>query len=226
MNTLAADDSRLTFVRFFKRVLSRIGVALLLWHIGLHFIDQQLVAATQAELQSAHGAGASLFLFAGLSMLAAIIGPVVSAIAVLFSLQRHENFVQYVANRVTYLVREQMRAMGKVIAWGLLFILPGLWKFLEYSLLPFVVCMDPRYQKGEIDALQTASRVFYRNWGKVILIVFCLMLISLLGTSIDEYRSFALHPFSAVALVTVDLVIFLSFQWLLIRLWENDHAHV
>lgn len=51
---------------------------------------------------------------------------------------------------------ESLRALTQVLLWGLLLILPGIYRSLSLSFFPFVVMFDARYAAGEIDALKTA----------------------------------------------------------------------
>lgn len=213
---------------FLTSVVIRVGLPLFLWSLLAQYLDQYLVDAIQNEMASEEGAGFLLWIYGGLSMFISVIAPLVSALLVFYAVRSRagESVFQYFGRHLSWLIKEQLRAVGKMISWGLLLILPGLWKFLEYSMLSFVVLFDPRYPKGEIDALQTARQFFYRHWGKILAISAAFAICTLILTSVDEYRSFQDHPASAVLMVFVDLVLFILFQWSLLRIWEKSHAHV
>ena len=44
-----------------------------------------------------------------------------------------------------------------VILWGLLLIIPGLFKQIRWYFVPFVVITDKKYQSGEVDALDRSN---------------------------------------------------------------------
>ena len=52
---------------------------------------------------------------------------------------------------------EGVRVLGQVMLWSLLFLIPGIVRFLRFILVPFVVLLDSKYQKEEVDALQQSS---------------------------------------------------------------------
>lgn len=211
------------FNGFIFPLITRVGLPLFAWTLLVQFTDQRLIEATQNELASENGAGAKLWLFGGLSMLTSILGPVFSMMMVFFAVRapKTDSLLAYIGRHLAWLFKEQLRAAGKMILWGLLFLLPGLWKFFEFMMIPFVVCLDPNYQRGEVDALTHSRQVFYRIWGRIILLAMVYFISSLVLTSVDEYRSFTEHPLTAVLMVVIDLLVFVLFQWVLLRLWEK-----
>lgn len=213
---------------YFLPVLARVGLPLFAWSLFTQFTDQQIINLMQDELASKSGAGPRLWVFGGLSMFLSLFAPLVSLILILHASRsaQGENLFEFLRQRLSYLFREQLRAAGKMLLWGFLLILPGLLKFFEYALVPFVVCLDPRYQRGELDALAAARGVFYRRWPTVLGILLGFACLSLMMTGLDTFRSFTDHPIIAAGLVGVDVLIFILLQWALLRLWEKDYAHV
>ncbi len=216
------------FKDYLRPLVLRVGLPLFVWALLVQFADQRLVEATQEEMSSENGAGVRLWIFGGLSMLTSITGPIFSMMMIFFAIRapQSDGLISYILKNLSWLFKEQLRAAGKMIFWGMLFILPGLWKFFEFMMIPFIVCLEPRYQRGEVDALSISRQVFYRIWGRMIFAVVLFLLTSLILTSVDEFRSFAEHPLSAVALVLVDLSIFVLFQWVLLRFWEKESHRV
>ena len=54
---------------------------------------------------------------------------------------------------------ELIRATARVIRWGLLFLIPGLYKHLQYFLVPLVVMFEKPYEEGKVDALDRSSEL-------------------------------------------------------------------
>lgn len=68
---------------------------------------------------------------------------------------------------------EFMRVIAKIILWGLLFILPGLYKQIRYYFVPYVVLFLPEYQEDKVDALEVSEWLTKgHGWGIFILVLF------------------------------------------------------
>lgn len=214
----------MTLKEFFKTVIPRVGLPLLATSAVFHLLDEQLVALTQAELFAQEGASAKLWLYGGLSMLTSLLGPLL-LLTLILSAVSGQRVTDFAKRNFGYLTKEHMRGFGKVFLWGILLIIPGFWKFLQILFLPFVVGLDSRYQRGELDALEASRAVFKQHWAKVLgLFVLFGLLIPMFLTTFDEYRSAMEHPISWAFLVVVDLTIFLLFQCLLLKQWEMSHV--
>jgi hypothetical protein len=115
---------------------------------------------------------------------------------------------------LSYLIREQMRVLGKVGLGLLCFILPGVWLLARYSLVPIVVLLDARYARGEVDALMISSQWMIGHTGKAFVLLF-LWLIALPVTFLTWVPSFSpiTHPTHAVLLASFDFLIFYMLCW-------------
>lgn len=216
------------FTEAFVKTLRKVGPVLLAWFVLTQLFDQWVLVSTQKVMMSDKGQS-GIWIFATLSILSSILTPLVATLLVLSSWTTLGNNAvaafKFFRAHLSWLIREQLRVFGKVILWSLLFILPGIWKFMELSLVPWVVCLDPEYQAGRKDSLQASREVFYRIWGRLTLLglVFWL-LIPFLMTSFDSYRSYSAHPMSAFGLSLVDVCIFILFQWLVLKLWQRTRV--
>jgi len=211
------------FTGYLLPIVLRAGLPLLVWTLVTEYLDQYFVDQVQNELVSDNGAGPRLWLFGSCSMMLSLIAPVFSTLLILFAARapKQQNLVAYFTAHLSWLVKEQLRALGKMLSWSLLLIVPGIFKFLEFVMLPFVVCLSPNYQRGEVDALKVSGRFFYRHWLAIVALTVGTALISLAMTSVDTYRSFSDHPLTATLMSGVDLIVFIGFQWLFLRLWER-----
>lgn len=75
---------------------------------------------------------------------------------------KNPNLGRYYENHLRDLVVETLRGLGR-IALGLLLIIPGIKKMIQYYLIPYIVQFDQDYQDGKIDALTEAERLLKNN---------------------------------------------------------------
>jgi hypothetical protein len=68
------------------------------------------------------------------------------------------NLGQYYKRHLRDLVIESLRGLGR-IAVGLLLIVPGIKRLVQYYLIPYIVMFDPDYQDGKIDVLIEAEKL-------------------------------------------------------------------
>lgn len=113
---------------------------------------------------------------------------------------------QYLGEHFQQLIIEQLRVMGSILLWFLLFIIPGLWRFVQLVYVPFVVLFDHEYKSGHRDALETSKRVFYKAPLQTLcalLLIFVLW--PLLSTLFfDEYLIFSQYPLQAFFIVCLE----------------------
>ena len=76
---------------------------------------------------------------------------------------------------------ESLRVLGRVVLGLLLFVVPGLIRVIQYYFVGYVLQFDPRYEKGQLDALEgSKSLVKGRAW-PVVVVLTLVFLLSLLG---------------------------------------------
>jgi len=224
------------FKTAFLMTLRRVGWFLAIWFILSQLFDQWLLRLTHEAMMADSGVQARVFGLAAISVLSSILVPLVATLTVLagwhqvaYETTTHtedrSTTVAFVQKHWEDLIREQLRAMGSIMMWSFLLIIPGLIRFFELCFLPWVVCFDSQYQKGERDALKESRRVFYLVWPKLtaLLILFWIV-VPLFLTTLDRFRSYFESPGTAIGLSLVDAVLFILFQWLLFRLWEKAHG--
>lgn len=82
-------------------------------------------------------------------------------------------------------LKENVRAIGSILSWSLLLLLPGLIRFFQLWWVPWVTLGSPAYQAGQIDALYGAKIFFKANAKRLLfLILFFEMLVPLLLESL------------------------------------------
>jgi hypothetical protein len=78
------------------------------------------------------------------------------------------------------LTLEGIRVFVKVLLWSLLFVLPGIFQYWRLSLVPFIVMLNPDYDKGRLDALKHSHNLIRgHDFGWVLTLVFLALLDSL-----------------------------------------------
>lgn len=117
--------------------------------------------------------------------------------------------------------REWLRGMGEASLWMFVLVIPGLLRWVEYTMLPFICFFDPAYQNGEVDALKQCRKILRgHRWKLWLLWLGFGMILPLILTSIfSDYESLREHPWSGSALVLVETVIQALGFWLFWKLY-------
>jgi hypothetical protein len=71
------------------------------------------------------------------------------------NMQKHPFATPYLGS----FLAEYFRVLASVLLWGLLFILPGFFRYCRLILVPFVALFARPYREGEADALELAGRL-------------------------------------------------------------------
>jgi hypothetical protein len=66
---------------------------------------------------------------------------------------------QVLKRLVAPLTIETLRALARILLWACLFIVPGMYWYLRYQFVSYVVLFDPSYAQGKVDALIESGRV-------------------------------------------------------------------
>ena len=73
---------------------------------------------------------------------------------------------------------ELLRVTARVMRWGLLFIVPGFYKHMQYMFVPYIVMADPRYQMGHVDALQRSEQLLKGRFAALFIFLCAFLLLS------------------------------------------------
>jgi hypothetical protein len=219
-------------VNFFARnllIFKRIGLPLFVLTLIYTSLDQLLTINTEAALRSPNGASAWMWAYGFASLIIGIIFPILGVLVVIYGAQTSEGseskLWDYVQHHLNQLSIEILRSWGKTLMWSLLFILPGFWKYLEYTMIPFVVVMSKAYERGDEDSLVASTRLVRSKMLKIlaIILVFHLIFPSILTVLFDEYRLVWHTPVAALALTLIDVYLFIFSTQLLIGVFESQN---
>lgn len=219
-------------MNFFARnlqIFKRIGLPLFVLTLIYTSLDQLLTINIDASLRSTAGGNMGMIWAYGfLSLIIGILFPILGILIVVYGASEPATselgLMYFIEKHVNQVSIEILRSWGKTLLWSLALILPGMWKYVEFTMIPFVVMLSPGYQRGEQDALEASSRVVKQRLGKIILILilFHLILPSLLTVFFDDYRLVWQTPVSALFLTLLDVYIFIISTQLLIEVFEEN----
>lgn len=214
-----------TWQEAFASLFSTAGLVLTLVSAMSFVFEQILTELLQNEILNPNGTTPFLWVYGGLSFALSLLSPIVMSFLAICAWRCPNQTVGFVARRsFSYLIREEMRSLGKSLAWGLLLILPGLIRFFQLAFVPYVVLLEQGYQEGRIDALELSSKYVRRVWLRLLGLLFFFGLVCpLLFTLLDDWRSILRNPLTAAPLWVAELTIVLIFQWLLLKTWERAH---
>ncbi len=216
------------FIRNFL-ILKRIGLPLFVLTLIYTSLDQVLTINTEAAMQSPNGANSLIWLYGFVSLVIGISFPILGVLVVIYGGQNAETsesgLLQYILQHVNQMSIEILRSWGKTLMWSLLFILPGLWKYLEYTMIPFVVTMSKAYERGDEDALVASTHLVRIKLFKIviILLIFHFIFPSILTVFFDEYRLVWRTPIAALGLTLLDVYLFIFSTQLLMEIFENQN---
>lgn len=69
------------------------------------------------------------------------------------------NFIAFLKKHIGPLASESLRAIAVTLLWTMALILPGIFKYIRYFFVPYVVIADPAYERGERDALKYSDQL-------------------------------------------------------------------
>ena len=219
---LRAQNWREAFASFF----SKTGLLLIVIFTAFLLLDQITTELIQNELMSPTGTTNWVWVYGGLSFAGSLLGPIlVGFLAICAWRFPRESALRVARVHFGFLVKEEMRALGKSMLWGLLLVIPGAIRFFQLIFVSYVVLLDPEYQKGEVDALQRSWVFVRRVWFRLLMLfAFFGLIVPVVMTAFDEWRSFFHQPLFAFLFLWVDLTVLLVFQWLVLKTWEKAHA--
>lgn len=194
-------------------------------------VDQYLSLAVEKAITNPDGAQQAVYFFGFLSIISSLIFPVLLTLIALFAVsavQSHNSLESFFKRYTNQVYIETLRAWGKTLLWSLLLILPGLWKYIEYIFVPFVVVESTPYQEGHEDALKASSHIVRKHFFKVlgVIALFHFFIPLLLTALFDQYRLLWGTPIASLALNFLDTYLLLFSTQLLFAIFQREVPHV
>ena len=205
-------------------ILKRTGWILLLLSVATALVEQYLTHSMERELSSMSGASPYVWVYGAASILMSILSPIVASLLILAALLP-ASVITSLKRHAEFLCKETFRAAGKSMGWGILLIIPGIIRFLQFSFVPYIVMLDPDYREGRKDALKESTLLVNRRFAWVLGIIFLFgIILPFLTTFFDEYALFEDHPFYAILLAGLDGLLTIISILMLLKQWEKSHG--
>lgn len=219
------------FRHFFRLKLFLIPILLFFWISSIfeHFLIQRI----ERLINSSDPSTLSLIGYGSLHLLNGILFPTLIS---LLALTRLRNFI-YKPNKAAYMIEganaeqlfiETLRSWGQSIWWFFAFIIPGIYKFVSYSYVPYVVFLDKTYDSGSVDALKASEAQFKKNiWLTLfIFMVFYFVFPIMLSSFLDSYKNFNETPMLALLVSAFEGSLSLLAFLLLAEIYLKDNPIV
>lgn len=223
MKTITASFLNLLKLKFLYPVLT-------LLFVSSSLFEQFLMKKLESTLKGSESATFDLFLYGGLNILSSLLFPALISLLTIFFILRPEKlfFVHISRSHIESFIIETLRSWGKMIWWGFLFILPGFYKLISYSYVPFVVLLSAKYNQGEIDALDESERIFSQKKMATFLAIFLFQLILpiMLSSLLDSYRNFNETPLLAFGCSVIQGLVGLLGFLVLLEIYKQTEATV
>lgn len=198
--------------------------------------EQVLNLYLEKALRDYQGAQDKVYILGFLSIVSSIIFPVLLSSIALYALNRQIGWQKplkdFWAKNLNQLYIETLRSWGKTLLWSLLFLLPGIWKYFLYTLVPVIVTSSLEYEDGKKDALQFSSQIVRRNFFKVLgaILLFQIFIPLVMATLFNAYRLLWETPLQSLLLSVFDTYLLIIFTQILFNIFISEvrkhEAHV
>lgn len=188
-------------------------------------IDQGITTFMQNEIANPQGASPLIWLFGLMQIISSLLFPLLTGLLILSLFNKESSPTVYWQKFFSQSLKEVMRAWGQSMLWSFLFIIPGIIKFVRFFFVPLIVCFDPQYQSGQVDALKRSQEI---SKGRLILLLLILLafdaFLPLVMSSFDQWSVLWRTPVSALALCFVEMLFNICFIWSLWRIYESTFS--
>lgn len=205
--------------------LRKIGIHLFILTVIGTTLDQWITQRMEDLLMSSEGVGAGIWLYGAISLVISLTYPLAGTLLVL-SVIKNESLPQFFKKHFQQNLIEEMRAWGIAMLWSLALVIPGLIRFLRYLFVPFVVTLDPAYERGEKDALKESLKL---SRGRLLPLIGLFIGFSIFApgllTVADEWKMIWKTPVQALMICFVEMLLNLCLIHLLFHLYQRGVSH-
>lgn len=195
---------------------------LLILFIGVEFLHHYFLLVTQLtkDIQSMNIYGLLGQLFTSLLEFVTLTMLIPLRVMELDNAQSPGSFWAFTQKHIGPLTIESMRALAMTILWSLLFIVPGVIKYIRYFFVPYVVVADPLYQKGERDALEYSNQLVKGITFALFVFLVLLLGVDITRNSLREQYPLLTNPIPAFAFAALFFAMNVYANILLFRLYQ------
>ncbi|MCB0350387.1 MAG: hypothetical protein KDD38_04330 [Bdellovibrionales bacterium] len=130
------------------------------------------------------------------------------------------NFWDFSQKHVMPLTIESIRALAITLLWTLLLIVPGIFKYIRFFFVPYVVIADPEYSLGKRDALEYSNQLVKGIGFGLFIFILGLFGLDVLRSSAREAFPLFSNPIPAVATSLLFFMLNIYTNVLLFRLYQ------
>lgn len=191
-------------------------------------LEQLLNKLIESAIRNPNGVQTDIIFYGAASILWSTAFPIFVTTCVLFFLCSETGFQgtprEFFKKYLNQLYIEIMRSWGRALQFGLLFIIPGIWKFIKFFYVPYIVVGSRQYDAGNIDALKMSESVFNKHKTMTLLIFFIgyLFIPLFMATLFDGYRSLFQTPLQSLILNAFDTYVLILVNFILFTLFKNE----
>ncbi|AHI05830.1 hypothetical protein BDW_06620 [Bdellovibrio bacteriovorus W] len=191
-------------------------------------VDHFLTFEVEKAMTHPQGVQPEIFVFGSLSVILGLLFPVLISLTAIYGILRSKNqnleVGDFFAKFSSQTFIENLRSWGKILTWGLLLILPGVWKVLQYCFVTFVVTCSKAYDDGNVDALQYSAKVFKKHKLKTlgIMFLFTILIPIIMTTLFDGYKLLWKTPIASLFLSAVNVYFIIISTQLLFNIFSSE----
>lgn len=197
--------------------------------IGL-IIDQSLNQEIESILRSPDGFSHRVWIWGGLSLISSLVFPVLfTLLSCFFMTEKIRGFFfsqlpEFLKKHFEMTLLESIRAWAFMFLWFFVLFFPMVYKFVSYTMTPFLVVYSPAYARGEINALKTSEVIAKEFFIKLFLLLVCFyVVLPAVSTLVfDQYKVIRNYPLQALALAGVDAFVIFTIQFFLLKMFFNS----
>ena len=183
--------------------------------------DQLITRHVEQLISSKDGLNGMIWLWGALSLLSTILFPLLSALLCSYCIINSNKALKaFVSENMELSLIETLRSWGKAFMWTFVFVIPGIQRFIHYTLTPYVVFFSKKYKAGEVDALDYSTVITKKYWKPVNLwiTVYFVVIPVVFYMLFEEYRLFSMYPVAATGLVFLKTVVEYSFNFTMLKI--------
>lgn len=135
-------------------------------------------------------------------------------------IQTDKDIADFLTENAELSLIETLRSWGKAFMWSFVFVIPGIRKFIHYTLTPYVVFFSKKYKTGEVDALEESTRVTKKYWKPVNawITLYFVVIPVIFYMLFDDYRLFSIYPVAATGLVLLKTITEYLFNYSMLKI--------
>lgn len=193
-------------------------------------IDQSLNQKIESILRSPDGFSHSVWIWGGLSLISSLIFPVLFTLSSCFFITEKikglavSQFPVFLKRHFEMTLLESIRAWAHMFLWFFVLFFPMVYKFVSYTMTPFLVVYSPAYARGEMNALKISETITKEFFVKLFLLLICFyVILPAAGTLIfDQYKVFRNYPIGALALAGLDTFFIFTIHFFILKMFFNS----